>query len=96
VGVINDAGARIHLIYNSEQVHESGNILLDHAVKYPGYTHAAFVVDDMARLVAALNEHDIKISGGPVVYGQGRRMACFFRDPDGNVIEVMQLLQKTA
>lgn len=90
-GLRNDAGLRIHLIYNGVAPPD-GNALMDGPVKWPGYTHAAFIVDDIDDLVAWLNREGIRITEGPAVYGHGRRKVCFIRDPDLNVIEFNQLL----
>lgn len=90
-GLINDAGARINLIYNGQRPPD-GNVLLDVPDKWPGYTHAAFIVDDLDELVTWLNQQEIRITEGPSVFGHGRRKVCFIRDPDGNVIEFDQML----
>lgn len=90
-GLINDAGLRIHLIYNG-QAPEGGNVLMDVPDKWPGYTHAAFIVDDIDALVAWLGERGVRITEGPSIFGHGRRKVCFIRDPDLNVIEFNQIL----
>lgn len=91
IGLVNRAGARINLIYNG-QTPEGGNVLMDIAEKFPGYTHAAFIIDDMDALVRWLNSKAIAITEGPSVFGRGRRRVCFIRDPDGNVIEFDEIL----
>jgi len=53
-GLVHRNGLRIHLIYNGEPADE-GNVLLDAAIKWPGYTHAAFIIDSMDELVAWLD-----------------------------------------
>lgn len=93
LGLVNAAGARIHLIYNASAVHEDGNLLLDHSVKWPGYTHAAFIVEDMEELVRRFEDWGIEITEGPMVVGNGRRRLCFIRDPDRNVLEFNQILR---
>lgn len=90
-GLVHPAGLRIHLIYNGVAAGE-GNVLLDAAVKRPGYTHAAFVIDSMADLVAWLDREGIAITEGPVEMGHGRRSVCFVRDPDRNVLEFNEVL----
>lgn len=92
-GLLNGAGLRIHLIYNGS-VPPEGNVLMDTPVKWPGYTHAAFIVDDLDELVAWLRKAGIRITEGPSVFGHGRRKVCFIRDPDLNVLEFNELLQK--
>lgn len=84
-------GLRIHLIYNGERASE-GNVLLGAPIKWPGYTHAAFIVDSMNELVAWLGRENIRISEGPVMMGHGRRNVCFIRDPDLNVLEFNEIL----
>lgn len=90
-GLVHPTGLRIHLIYNGEAAPE-GNVLLDLAVKRPGYTHAAFIIPSMADLVAWFYRETIPISEGPLVLGHGRRNVCFIRDPDLNVIEFNEIL----
>ena len=90
-GLVHGNGMRIHLIFNGEAAAE-GNVLLDAAVKRPGYTHAAFVIESMAALVAWLRAEGIAITEGPVVMGHGRRSVCFIRDPDLNVLEFNEIL----
>lgn len=90
-GLIHPAGLRIHLIYNGEPALE-GNVLLDVPIKRPGYTHAAFIIDNMDELVAWLAHENIGISEGPVTMGHGRRNVCFIRDPDLNVLEFNEIL----
>jgi catechol 2,3-dioxygenase-like lactoylglutathione lyase family enzyme len=85
-GLVHPTGLRIHLIFNGEASAE-GNVLLDMPVKRPGYTHAAFIIDSMDELVAWLDREGIAITEGPVEMGHGRRIVCFIRDPDRNVIE---------
>ncbi|MFZ6648584.1 VOC family protein [Undibacterium sp. TJN25] len=92
VGMVNDSGARIHLIYNSSGPHAEGNVLLDHAVKWPGYTHTAFIVEDLDEILALLERENIRITEGPLILGHGRRRAIFFRDPDLNVVEFNEIL----
>lgn len=90
-GLVHPTGLRIHLIYNGEAAPE-GNVLLDMTVKRPGYTHAAFIIPDMARLISWFERENIPISEGPVMMGHGRRIVCFIRDPDLNVIEFNEIL----
>jgi catechol 2,3-dioxygenase-like lactoylglutathione lyase family enzyme len=92
IGLFNGAGARINLIYNGE-VPPGGNVLMDIPDKWPGYTHAAFIVDDLEALVGWLDAEGIVITEGPSVFGHGRRKVCFIRDPDGNVIEFDEILR---
>jgi len=82
------AGVRINLIFNG--VPRDNNILLDEPTKHPGYTHAAFIVDRLDDILAWAAERGVVITEGPVNWG--RRLTCFLRDPDGNVLEFNELL----
>jgi catechol 2,3-dioxygenase-like lactoylglutathione lyase family enzyme len=90
-GLVNSAGLRIHLIYNGNK-HECGNVLMDIPEKWPGYTHMAFIVDDLDALVTWLDEEKIPITEGPSIFGNGRRKVCFIRDADRNVIEFNEIV----
>lgn len=85
--IVSPGGVRINLIFNG--VARANNILLDEATKHPGYTHAAFIVDRLADILAWAQARDIPITEGPVDWG--RRQTCFLRDPDGNVLEFNEL-----
>ena len=91
IGLVNAAGARINLIYNA-QTPEGGNVLMDIPRKWPGYTHAAFIVEDLDALVSWLEKEGIEITEGPSIFGHGRRKVCFIRDPDRNVLEFDEIL----
>ena len=92
IGLINDAGIRINLIYNGIERPKNRNILMDEAEKHPGFTHPAFVVDSIKAVIAQMNEQGISITEGPIELG-GRRIICFIRDPDGNVLEFDELYE---
>jgi len=87
-------GTRINLIFNGVPRDGAHNILLDEATKWPGYTHAAFIVDSLQRLMDWAASEGIAITEGP--HDWGRRMTCFFRDPDGNVLEFNELVPQPA
>ncbi|AKM07891.1 VOC family protein [Pelagerythrobacter marensis] len=91
-GLVHPSGIRIHLIYNGIADDAVGNVLMDTQPKRPGYTHVAFLVEDMDAFVAWLRKMKIAITEGPVVMGSGRRRGCFVRDPDRNVLEFNELL----
>ncbi len=92
--MVNDAGVRINLIFNGVKNADRKNVLQDEPVKYPGVTHAAFVVNDLHTLISALDTEGIEITEGPVVFDD-RRRTIFIRDPDGNVLEFNELLDIT-
>ncbi len=85
---------RINLIFNGARQRGAHNRLLDDPVKLPGFTHPAFVVDDLAALQGWLHTQGIPITEGPKRIGP-RRIALFIRDPDGNVLEFNQLCPAT-
>src|SRR5271157_3654755 len=60
--MVNEAGVFINLIFNGVKRPGGGNILQDESVKYPGITHAAFVVDDMDDLIRLLDREQIPIT----------------------------------
>jgi catechol 2,3-dioxygenase-like lactoylglutathione lyase family enzyme len=80
-------GSRINLIFNG--VSRANNVLLDEPVKWPGYTHGAFVVDSVQAVLDWAEREGVAITEGPVDWG--RRLTCFLRDPDGNVLEFNEL-----
>lgn len=82
-------GTRVNLIFNGERRAGSRNILLDEPTRWPGFTHSAFVVPSLASLLEWADHHRVRITEGPVDWG--RRMTCFLRDPDGNVLEFNEL-----
>ena len=83
-------GTRINLIFNGTGRHGANTVLMDEPVKWPGYTHAAFVIDSLQRLLDWAAAERVAITEGPVDWG--RRMTCFLRDPDGNVLEFNELV----
>ena len=93
VGLINDEGVRINLIYNGEAPPDNRNVLMDVSKKYPGYTHYAVIVDNLQKVIEWAEQEKIPITEGPIVIGD-RRTVCFIRDPDGNVIEFDEFLPK--
>ncbi|MBC6981661.1 VOC family protein [Caulobacter sp. 17J80-11] len=82
-------GVRINLILNGETPPDGRNVLMDVDARWPGYTHAAFVVDRLDALLAWAAARGVPITEGPVDWG--RRRTCFLRDPDGNVLEFNEL-----
>jgi len=83
-------GARINLIFNAVARSGARNILLDEPTKWPGYTHGAFIVDSLQDVLDWAASEGVVITEGPVDWG--RRLTCFLRDPDGNVLEFNELL----
>ena len=80
-------GTRINLIFNG--IARANNVLLDEPIKWPGYTHGAFVVGSLQDLLDWASRRGVAVTEGPVDWG--RRLTCFVRDPDGNVLEFNEL-----
>jgi len=87
--IVNSHGLRLNLILNGVPAPGAINILLDHSEKWPGYTHAAFIVDRLDHVLAWAKRKGVTITEGPVDWG--RRRTCFLRDPDGNVLEFNEI-----
>ena len=85
--IVAGGGVRINLIFNGER--RERNVLMDEPRKWPGYTHAAFIVEELDTVIRFAEAEGIPITEGPV--DLGRRITCFLRDPDGNVLEFNQL-----
>ena len=85
--IANPAGVRMNLIFNG--VARPDSVLLDEPRRWPGYTHASFIVDDLCTILNWAAKKGVAITEGPM--DLGRRLTCFLRDPDGNVLEFNEL-----
>ena len=92
--VISPSGVRLNLIFNGVTPPDKKNVLLDQPQKWPGYTHAAFIVERLQTILDWAAAEGVAITEGPVDWG--RRLTCFLRDPDGNVLEFNELKEDTA
>jgi len=87
--ILSQSGVRLNLIFNGVPTPSGNNLLLDEPQKWPGYTHAAFIVPSLQVILDWAAHEGVKITEGPVDWG--RRLTCFLRDPDGNVLEFNEL-----
>jgi catechol 2,3-dioxygenase-like lactoylglutathione lyase family enzyme len=88
------SGVRINLIFNGVTPPEGRNVLMDVPEKWPGFTHPAFIVPRLQSVLDWAEREGVTITEGPVDWG--RRLTCFLRDPDGNVLEFNELIENGA
>jgi lactoylglutathione lyase len=75
------SGLELNFIINAPDAARP-NVLMDGGGKYPGITHIALQIADVAATRAALEAAGIAVSG------TRGKVALFVRDPDRNVIEL--------
>ena len=79
----------VHLIVESDTTMRAGASAPETALRAGMVTHLALEVDDLAAMLARVEEHGVEIGGGPMARGDGVDQA-FVRDPDGYVIEFFE------
>lgn len=57
-----------------------------------GIRHIAFTVEDVQESWETLRRHDCEVLSNPVVSPDGRAKLFFARDPEGNLLEIVQVL----
>lgn len=57
-----------------------------------GIRHVAFTVADVAQAWRTLREHGCETLSGPVTSPDGKARLFFARDPEGNLLEIVQIL----
>lgn len=82
-------GLELNLLDSATTDNGQRNILMDEKERYPGVTHIALRVSDIAGAAQSVRSLGIPITEGPVTFGDGST-SIFFRDPDRNVIELSQ------
>jgi len=87
--IVNESGVRMNLILNGEPTALPDNVLMDRPEKWPGYTHAAFIVERLSETLDWAAKKNITITEGPIDWG--RRITCLLRDPDSNILELNEL-----
>jgi glutathione S-transferase len=87
--IVNRFGVRMNLVLNGEPTALRDNVLMDRTERWPGYTHAAFIVERLSEILDWAAKNNVPITEGPVDWG--RRITCFLRDPDSNVLEFNEL-----
>ena len=84
----NERGVELNLVFNANAGDPSANILMDVPAKFPGYTHIALRVASIPATIAALAANGVRITQGPVSFGESGQVSVFVRDPDHNVVEL--------
>jgi lactoylglutathione lyase len=64
--IVNEAGVRLNLIPNGEPAPHGENGLVDRAEKWPGHTHAAFIVEHLSEILVWADTENVSITEGPV------------------------------
>lgn len=64
----------------------------DRPVGKPGFTHICFAVDDIVAEHRRLSALGMEFHCPPVVAGDRPLIATYGRDPDGNVVELLQVI----
>jgi catechol 2,3-dioxygenase-like lactoylglutathione lyase family enzyme len=80
---------QIHLLVESETTSRAGAEDPGPSAAVGLATHIALEVDDLARAMTRLDDHDVSLIGGPMPRGDGYDQV-FVRDPDGYVVELFQ------
>jgi catechol 2,3-dioxygenase-like lactoylglutathione lyase family enzyme len=79
----------VHLIVESETSTRAGAHAPGPGLKVGLVTHLALEVDDLAAMLAQVQERGVEVGGGPMPRGDGVDQA-FLLDPDGYVVELFE------
>lgn len=80
---------QLHLIVEAETTGRAGAADPGASGRVGLANHVAIEVDDLEAACARLDEHGVRLIGGPMPRGDGVTQV-FTRDPDGYVIELFQ------
>ncbi len=89
------AGGRIALKFGKQKInlHEAGKEFDPNALyATPGSGDLCFIVDDLAAAQVRLDAEGVEVIEGPAarIGAMGKMLSIYFRDPDGNLIELSQ------
>ena len=93
------AGGRVALVFGRQKInlHQAGREFEPHAGRVqPGSADLCFIVDDeIEDVVAELASQGVDLIEGPVprTGARGAIESVYFRDPDGNLIEVSNYIE---
>jgi len=59
-----------------------------------GITHIAFTVDDIDRIYMTLKKYGIDFISEPILSTDNYAKVCFCRDPEGNFLELVEVMKK--
>ena len=91
--MVPDSNVEIELFQFNQSVNEETSV-----ANMTGYRHIAFIVDDLKHSFEILEENGIKFFSEPITVTEPESVKGFqfvyFRDPEGNIIELNKLPEK--
>lgn len=82
-------GSLIELLcYESHKCQKNSGDICD-----AGYSHVAFTVEDIDREYKRLRQKGVKFNYPPQVSADGKAKVAFCRDPEGNLIELVEEIE---
>lgn len=83
-------GGLLELLYFPERKHKKKHLKI--YPNSPGFTHIALTVKDVDKLFEKLKKKGIKFLSRPQKSPDGYARIVFCKDPEGNIVELVQLL----